>query len=532
MMASINGCPPYADHYALACNMIAVAGANAATLRGLTFTQFDVAAQETSLTSGNWKYNSGDLKNLTCTDGTNYYSIWQCYPEGLLTYDLYVFRYEYVFDQQSGTWFWQYDYSLVYANARDSFQLLCAMRGHWCMIDNESRVRLDDGTIVQLPANYNRVPVEYRPGYGWIFTATPSHAADQLYLYTTGYGEITQSKNVQYWGHEYTLGGNTPVGLFDDGSFLWLDRDLSVPRLLKTYSGYAIDVGYWFGRAQFGPNQHWIFVGDTACGYTVTSSLYFQSTIEVYGLQHVFNGTCLNADTTNSYDLVTQFNDWLNSHAYSVIWDGARIPSLFNGDVPCSFMRLILHNASWTFHQPMMQCIAANYNGAAQRGYWYGTAVDQTGTPYRHVVLSAYVNGIEGLHQPFNEKFEVWSFNESGGKDKWLGFYAPGILMEMPDVYGNLNLPSFMDSYSMKGTPITTAYETQLSIKLLGMLYNMGIGMQDYRSWWTDEDLKARLLGDPLEAIYNGLGDWLSTGIVRMFTKVDYQNKFIREITL
>jgi len=340
---------------------------------------------------------------------------------------------------------------------------------------------------------------------------------------------------VQYWGHEYTLGGNTPVGLFDDGSFLWFDRELSVPRLLKTYSGYAIDVGYWFGRArppQFvDPSQHWIFVGDTACGYTVTSGLYLQSTIEVYGLQHVFKGTCLNADTTNSYDLVTQFNDWLNSHAYSVIGDGALIPSLFNGDVPCSFMRLQLNNALCRFYQPLVQCTPANYNGGATRGYWLGTGVRSTSSGPKHFVLSAYVNGIEGLHQPFNEKFEVWSFNESGGRGQQIGFLAPRILMEMPDVYGNLNLPSFMDSYSMKGTPITTAYDTQLSL-LIVMLVNMGINLREYKSWWTADDLWTRLLPYPLEAVYNGLGDWLSTGIVRMFTKVDYQNKFIREITL
>ena len=528
MNISIAGSPPYADHYALACNMLAVAAANAATLRGLSFEEFYMSNEEYNLTIANPTYYY--RKHYNCV-GCNYYrSVWQCWKTNYEAYDFYVFRYQYVQDQQTGVWHWQYDgYSLVYANARDSFQLLRAMREHWCMRDREYRVRLDDGTIVQLPANYYPVPVEYRPGYGWIFTATPSHADDKLYLYTTGYGEITQSKNVQYRGDEYTLSGNTPVGLFDDGSFLWLDRSFSVPRLLKTYSGYAIDVGYWFSRAQFDPN--WIFVGDTACGYTVTSSLYSQSTIEVYGLQHVFNGTCLNANTINSYDLVTQFNDWLNSQAHSDTWQGSHIPSLFNGDVPCSFMRLQLNNAACIFYQPLVQCTPANYNGGATRGYWLGTAIDQTHTPYKHVVISAYVNGIEGIHQPFNEKFEVWSFNENGGKDQKLGFYSPAILMEMPDIYGNLNLPSFMDSYPMKGTPITTAYETQLSM-LLAMLFNMGIGVRDYSRWWTDEDLKARLLKDPLEAIYNGLGDWLSTGIVKIFTKVDYQNKFIREITL
>ena len=546
MMASINGCPPYADHYALACNMIAVAGANAATLRGLTFTQFDVAAQETSLTLGNWKYNSGDLKNLTCTDGTNYYSIWQCYPEGLLTYDLYVFRYEYVFDQQSGTWFWQYQgYQLVYADATDSYVLARAMRGRYYMYKNvpPGRIRLDDGTVLQLPDNYYPIAVEYRSDLGWVFIPDVKRGNDQWYLFTTLYGEITQSKTVQYRGQQLTLPDNHPRGVFSLGSYLCcITQGYDYHKLLEVVGSYAFDVGFFFDTSQFDPE--WIMVGDTALSYQVggTNVATRTSTTEVYALQHVFRGLILNA-CTEPYrnDPHYDFDGWRDKESWGLQPDGYWIESLQVGDVPCSFMRLILHNASWTFHQPMMQCIAANYNGAAQRGYWYGTAVDQTGTPYRHVVLSAYVNGIKGIHNPFNAEFAAYSFNESGGRRQQVGFFAPSSVMYPPDDFFADNIPflymrmpAMTNAQAIRGTSIHTAYDTQLSL-LIAMLVNMGINLREYKSLWTADDLRTRLLPYPLEAVYNGLGE-LSfiqhTAFMRMFTKVDYQNKFIREITL
>ena len=151
------------------------------------------------------------------------------------------------------------------------------------------------------------------------------------------------------------------------------------------------------------------------------------------------------------------------------------------------------------------------------------------------------MNGIEGIHRPFNKKFEVWSFNESGGRGQQVGFFAPSSLMYPPDDFFADNIPflymrmpAMTDAQAIRGTPITTAYETQLS-NLLAMLYNMGIGMQDYPRWWTADDLRTRLLPYPLEAVYYRLGELSfiqDRAFMRMFTKVDYQNKFIREITL